>query len=316
MRDFVANGSGEVYVVTGPADPRVFVYGAPTIVPTVTVKDATEVTTTSATLQGTVNPEGLELTECFFEWGTGTSYGNAAPCDPEASLIPADSEPHEVQAEISGLTPNGEVYHYRLAARNANGIERSADHTLSTETTAKTEAATEITRFSATLQRHRAPRRRTARRMLLRMGPGLQRLELRKQRRMRPRSSGDPAGRHRRSGQRRNHRPARRDRIPLPPGGQEPRRQTGSQRGNLHHRRPAVDRRAALLGSHPERADPGSRNQPQRPAEPPTSSNGARLPATGTSPRSRPKRSATAPKRSASPPRSPASPKPPPTTTA
>ena len=56
-----------------------------------------------------------------------------------------------MQAEISGLTPNGETYHYRLAARNANGIERSADHELRTETAAKTEAATEITRISATL---------------------------------------------------------------------------------------------------------------------------------------------------------------------
>ena len=151
MRDFVANSSGDVYVVTGPADPRVFVYGEPAIVPTVAAEEATEITTTSATLQGTVNPEETETTECFFEWGTTTSYGETAPCEPEAGELPEDAEAHEVQAPIGGLLPNGHTYHYRLAARNENGIERSADRTLKTEFTAQTEPATEITRSGATL---------------------------------------------------------------------------------------------------------------------------------------------------------------------
>lgn len=42
-------------------------YGAPTIVPTVVAGEATEVTTNSATLNGTVNPSGLAVSACRLE---------------------------------------------------------------------------------------------------------------------------------------------------------------------------------------------------------------------------------------------------------
>ena len=67
MSDLVANGSGEVYVVIGPDDPRVFVFGPPAVVPTIALDPATDITTTEATLSGTVNPEGIEASECRFE---------------------------------------------------------------------------------------------------------------------------------------------------------------------------------------------------------------------------------------------------------
>ena len=67
MRDLVVNGSGEVYVVIGPSDPRVFVFGPPAVVPTVSLDPATDITTTEATLSGTVNPEGIEASDCRFE---------------------------------------------------------------------------------------------------------------------------------------------------------------------------------------------------------------------------------------------------------
>ena len=36
----------------------------------------------SATLNATVNPNGGEVTECEFEYGTTTAYGKTAPCTP------------------------------------------------------------------------------------------------------------------------------------------------------------------------------------------------------------------------------------------
>ena len=40
------------------------------------------VTQTSATLNAKVNPNGVEVTECKFEYGTTTAYGSSAPCSP------------------------------------------------------------------------------------------------------------------------------------------------------------------------------------------------------------------------------------------
>jgi hypothetical protein len=51
--------------------------------------------------------------------GGGDGWGTAASreCEPHAGEIPVDTEPHEVKAQATGLTP-GETYHYRLLAHN------------------------------------------------------------------------------------------------------------------------------------------------------------------------------------------------------
>jgi hypothetical protein len=141
------NSAGEVDVTT--IGGHVYTYGHPAVVPGVTAEEAEEATTTTATLAGSVEPEGIEVTECFFEWGPTTSYGHTAPC---VGTIPTDSDAHQVTAAISGLTPNGVTYHYRLAARNENGLERSADETLQTAHTVRTEAATVTGAHTATLK--------------------------------------------------------------------------------------------------------------------------------------------------------------------
>jgi hypothetical protein len=87
--------------------------------PAVSTGPATGVTVRSATLEGTVNPEGLPLTSCEFEYGTGGSYGQSAPCHPGAVEIGSGSAPVPVSAEITGLQP-GTVYNYRLVAANAS----------------------------------------------------------------------------------------------------------------------------------------------------------------------------------------------------
>ena len=137
-----------VYVADA-TNQNVAVFGPPVIVPTTKAAAATNVTGTKATLNGSVNPEGIEVTECFFEYGLTTSYGSkTTDCEGE---IPPDSEDHAVSAKVSGLTPNGVTYHYRLVAKNENGTERSADRTLATGKTVITEAATGVGTNAATL---------------------------------------------------------------------------------------------------------------------------------------------------------------------
>jgi len=84
---------------------------------------ATAVTSSTATLNGTVNPTGL-ATNYHFEWGTTASYGNST------SIISAGAgvTTVEVSAPISGLTP-GVTYHYRLTAVNADGTCNGSDVT-------------------------------------------------------------------------------------------------------------------------------------------------------------------------------------------
>ncbi|MGH2853891.1 MAG: hypothetical protein ACRDLF_06830 [Solirubrobacteraceae bacterium] len=88
---------------------------------------------TGATLHGTVNPEGVALTECYFEYGTETSYGQKEPCKPTPAEIGEGTKPVAVSAEVSGLG-KGAIYHFRLVTVNANGSSHGTDKTLFTAT--------------------------------------------------------------------------------------------------------------------------------------------------------------------------------------
>jgi hypothetical protein len=145
---FAVNSSDEVLMGEGPRSPFVSVYGAPGIVPEVSSEPASNVTGTAAGLSGIVNPTGLEVTECFFEYGETAQYGNKVEC---TELPPTDSEPHRVRADISGLEPNGHQYHFRLVAVNANGREESTDRTFVTANTVVTEVAAPVGTTTATL---------------------------------------------------------------------------------------------------------------------------------------------------------------------
>ena len=115
----IGAATGDVYVADA-SNGLVDVFGPAVVVPDVTSDQASSVTTNSATLNGTVNPDSVKLTDCHFDWGTTASYGQTAPCVPAAGAIPADSSDHQVSAGISGLTV-GATYHFRLVAANANG---------------------------------------------------------------------------------------------------------------------------------------------------------------------------------------------------
>ena len=141
------DSSGNVYV-SRSGSSEIEVFATPVSFPTVTATDATSVTGTKATLNGTVNPEGEAVTECFFEYGVDQSYGQTAPCE---TLPPTDSNVHPVSARATGLVSDGAVVHYRLVAANANGSEISEDHTLVTANTVSIEPATSIGAGAATI---------------------------------------------------------------------------------------------------------------------------------------------------------------------
>ena len=81
----------------------------------------TLLTQTSATLNARVNPDGQNITECEFEYGTSTSYGSKAPCK---SLPGSGTSPVAVSAKVTGLTPNTE-YHFRISATNSGGTAKA-----------------------------------------------------------------------------------------------------------------------------------------------------------------------------------------------
>jgi hypothetical protein len=160
LRDYSFDSAGKVYVAYNlfGSDPQsIRVYGQPGVAPTVFAEPASDVGSRGATLNGSVNAEGVAVTECFFEWGPPSSpfsngvpqWQNKTPC--EDPLPPTDFADHPVQAAISGLAPNGAKYFYRLAVRNENGTERSAVRSLNTGSSAETNPATAIGLSTATL---------------------------------------------------------------------------------------------------------------------------------------------------------------------
>ncbi|HEX4306517.1 MAG TPA: hypothetical protein VHZ54_10800 [Solirubrobacterales bacterium] len=116
----VKTDSDEVYASDSETG-KVKVFGPVGTFPDVVTAPATEVSNSRAVLGGNVNPDGVALTECKFEYGLTTSVGfEEAPCSPVAGEIPADSTAHAVSAAVTGLQANA-TYRFRLVATNANG---------------------------------------------------------------------------------------------------------------------------------------------------------------------------------------------------
>lgn len=88
--------------------------------PTVQSSAATPVTSTSAQMNGTVNPNGLS-TSAYFEYGTTTSYGSTT-----GPTTISGTSATGIQSVWSGLTPNT-TYHYRVVAANSSGTNRGGD---------------------------------------------------------------------------------------------------------------------------------------------------------------------------------------------
>jgi DNA-binding beta-propeller fold protein YncE len=85
----------------------------------VTSGAATNVTGTSATLNGTIDPDGLPVTSCQFEYGAGT----IVPCAQTPAEIGAGTSPVPVSAAVAGLSPNT-TYVFHLDVTNENGVSQ------------------------------------------------------------------------------------------------------------------------------------------------------------------------------------------------
>jgi Fibronectin type III domain len=147
----VDSASGSVYVADATASQvRVFTSA---VLPDVSGGAPSGLAATSVTLNGSVNPAGVQLTDCHFDYGTTGSYGQSTPCVPGAASISADSNAHAVTANLSGLAPDT-TYHFRLVAGNAAGVTDGADQLVSMQgpPLIDSQSAGSVTTTTATLQ--------------------------------------------------------------------------------------------------------------------------------------------------------------------
>lgn len=125
--------------------------------PTATTKSASDITTTSAVLNGLVNPKGV-VTTYWFEFGENTGLGNAT------SVVSAGAGTSDVSvsSKISDLQPD-KVYYFRINSQNGYGTTNGSIRSFKTNSgipplpiptaqpTAETSGATKVTKSSATL---------------------------------------------------------------------------------------------------------------------------------------------------------------------
>ncbi len=106
--------------------------GVPLVVPQAPVVQthaASEMSSSKATLKGTVNPGNIPTTYRF-EYGTTTSYGTSIPV-PDGNAGEGGSAV-ALSGAATGLSP-GTTYHYRLVASNALGTVAGLDSSFTTK---------------------------------------------------------------------------------------------------------------------------------------------------------------------------------------
>ncbi len=146
----VDGATGEVYATTTEGSHSTVLvdrFGPAVVQPDVTTSvPAANVTGASATISGTVGPDGLDA-HYYFQYGLSTRYGLVSPsiagvdagsggagCSQPGgagcSTVPAT-------ANLTGLQPNA-TYHYRLDAFDVNGLDTGEDQSFTTPPLAPT----------------------------------------------------------------------------------------------------------------------------------------------------------------------------------
>ncbi len=127
IEELTFDSEGNLYALEGNQDN-----GTATIIkispipPTVTTDPASSITSTFATLNGRVNPNGLSATY-YFEYGTDTNYGSTTPSTDAGS----GTSDVSVSANLTGLSA-GTTYHFRIVATNSVGTSYGSDATFTT----------------------------------------------------------------------------------------------------------------------------------------------------------------------------------------
>jgi plastocyanin len=93
--------------------------------PVVMTKQATNVTSSSATLNGSLDPHGLTTT-VYFQYGRTTSYGSTTPMQSQSG-----NTYRNIASNIGGLT-TGTTYHFRIVATNGAGTRKGGDRSFTT----------------------------------------------------------------------------------------------------------------------------------------------------------------------------------------
>ncbi|MFH0888751.1 MAG: glycine-rich protein [Planctomycetota bacterium] len=99
--------------------------------PNCTTNAATNIASNTVTLNGTVNPNGINVTSSYFQYGTSESYGSQQNV---ATLPGSGSSPISVTANVSSLTENT-LYNFRVVAINAGGTTNGGNLTFTTPVT-------------------------------------------------------------------------------------------------------------------------------------------------------------------------------------
>ncbi len=160
--------SHDVYVGDRTAETRAYsievgmvdVFGGDITIPDVVSEPASNVGAHSATLNGTVNPDGAGEATCWFDWGTSPVFGEVAHCP---TPIANGKSPVEVHKGIEGLQSDT-TYYYRLQASNGhtNSGEASQDQQFTTlgpgiHGESVTNVAATSATLNATINPHNAP---------------------------------------------------------------------------------------------------------------------------------------------------------------
>jgi hypothetical protein len=111
---------------TSTGGDKTFITLTATGAPVVTTNAATNVTASSATLNGSLDPHGL-TTNVSFQYGTTTSYGHTIPVQSQTG-----NTYRNLTASIGALTAHT-TYHFRIVATNSAGTRFGTDEAFTTQ---------------------------------------------------------------------------------------------------------------------------------------------------------------------------------------
>ncbi|MFZ0058472.1 MAG: hypothetical protein WAL35_00275 [Acidimicrobiales bacterium] len=103
----------------------------------VATNSASHLTSTGATLHGTVDPDGVTGANYYFEYGRSVSYGSITGTEPLGTCPAACM----ASAAISGVLPNA-AYHFQLVVTNAGAVTTGGDLAFTTTKVRPTESDT------------------------------------------------------------------------------------------------------------------------------------------------------------------------------
>jgi hypothetical protein len=138
-------GPNQNFTLQIPVPPPPPVTGPPVAI----TNPATLIASFSATLKGSVDPNGL-ATNVYFQYGTTTGYGFTT-----APQTKTGNTSQTVSAHISGLSAST-TYHFRIVTTNSAGTRYGSDRTFTTLPPTgfpivTTKPATNVATFAATL---------------------------------------------------------------------------------------------------------------------------------------------------------------------